>query len=193
MLVLSEPFLQCHGTARARSRGPDGRINRCVRCNVNSFMLTYPASGPLREGSRFCAFHRRDAGTEYEFNSDDDDERPLVQQPAQQPPAAPPVPEPPPAAAPAHPSSPATGVKRTVEEMEAGRETHTPTLDDMTPLRVKFEKLDQDGDFTQMYHMLDHSAAVRDFLVNHIKMTRRVRKWAIEERPLFAPCLPLVQ
>ena len=196
MLVLSEPFLQCHGTARARSRGPDGRINRCVRCNVNSFMLTYPASGPLREGSRFCAFHRRDAGTEYEFNSDDDE---AVQQPAQQPAAAPPLLEPPPAAAPAlepppaaQPSSPATGVKRTADEMEAGSPT-PPPLDD-TPLPVKFEKLDTERDFTQMFYLLDHSAAQRDILVNHIKMTRPVfGKWAIEERPLFAPYLPLVQ
>ena len=155
-------------------------------------MLTYPASGPLREGSRFCAFHRYEAGTEYEFFSDDEE---AIQQPAHQPPVL----EPPPAAAPAlmpppaaEPSSPATGVKRTAEEMEAGSPT-PPPLDD-TPLPVKFQKLDQDGDFTQMYHMLDHSAAQRDSLLNHIKMTRGVfGKWAIEERPLFAPYLARVQ
>ena len=47
------------------------------------------------------------------------------------------------------------------------------------PLDVKFEMLDYDGDFMQMFFMLDHSAAQRDFLMNHIKMTRRVvGKWA---------------
>ena len=154
------------------------------------------ASIPLREGSRFCAYHRRDAGTEYEFNSDDDE---AVQQPAQQPAAAPPLLEPPPAAAPAlmrppaaEPSSPATGVKRTAGEMEAGSPT-PPPLDD-TPIQVKFEKFDQDRDFMQMYHMLDHSTVQRNILLTHIKMTRPVfGPWAIEERPLFAPYLPLVQ
>ena len=150
-------------------------------------MLTYPASGPLREGSRFCAFHRNDAGTEYEFFSDDDDEKQLAQQPA----AAPPLLEPPPAAAPGQPSSPATGVKRTAEEMEAGSPMPPPLNDRL--LHVKFAMLDTKREFTQMFQMLDHSTAQRDFLVNYIKKTRPIHKWAVEERPLFAPYLPLVQ
>ena len=62
------------------------------------------------------------------------------------------------------------------------------------PLDVKFEMLDLDGDFTQMFHMLDHSVAQRDFLLNYIKFSRGfVGRWAIEERPLFAPYLQALE
>ena len=54
--------------------------------------------------------------------------------------------------------------------------------------------LDLDGDFTQMFHMLDHSAAQRDFLLDYIKFSRGfVGRWAIEERPLFAPYLQALE
>ena len=56
------------------------------------------------------------------------------------------------------------------------------------PLDIKFAMLDFDGEFMQMFLMLDHSAAQRDFLLNHMKISGQVfGQWAIERRPQFEP------